>query len=380
MDQKVYLNLDGMTVNEVFESAIKANVPATDAAVLVSSWIFQNFGKTKRTFNYAQVFDAVDAACTPTFARTFEHEHWIDGESVVQAEATPGEDGFNARFDNIKVDIDNLHADIRTTFDCLAEMRLALRALLDEIRTEINRLNADIFECCQAGGSVLTTPVPPTFAGLLEQNQFIGTAVVNEKQVGMWKTPQGVMMLPQTFAPGFGPDDRRITDSGRLARFAQNERVQQDFGDQQVTKETFIEKYGNELTDDGVLVRQMLRILPDGASYANIGELIADVTERNAAVIRTTSGASEVVATSLGITEATGEIKAAGVDALTTAPADVRIALQRQGFDRIGDLAEATPQKIVEAVQAEGLSFTAGDAAALQATALTLTKIGRIGT
>lgn len=379
MDEEFALTLEGMSVNKVFEQAIKANLPASDAAVLVSSWIFQNFGKTRRTFNYAQTFESVDADCMPVFQRSFFHEDWTDGESVVQAEETAGELGFNLRFHRIETDIDNLNTDVKTALTCLAEMRLALRSLLDEIRAEINRLHADIFECCEGGGTKVGPAAPP-FIGLLEQNKFLGTAVIAEKSLGMWQTPQGVMMLPQTFAPGFGPDDRRVADPGRFAKFSQHERVREAFGDQEVTKEDLIEKFGNELTEDGVLVRQLVRILPDGATYAGIDEMMNDLTERNAAVIRTTPGASDAVASALGISAATtGEVREAGVDQLATTPASVRVALQRQGFDTVGNLADATAGKIVEAVRAEGLEISVGEAAALQATALTLSRIGRLG-
>ncbi len=379
MEEEFALTIEGMSVNQVFEQAVKANLPASDAAVLVSSWIFQNFGKTKRTFNYAQAFASVDAGCAPAFQRSFFHEDWTDGESVVQAEETSGELGFNLRFHQIETDIDNLNKDVKQALTCLAEMRLALRSLLDEIRAEFNRLNADVFESSQGSDGAVIGPARPPFIGLIDQNKFLGTAVINEKSLGMWQTPQGVMMLPQTFAPRFGPDDRRVADPGRFAKFSQQERVRDAFTGQQVTKEVMIEKFGNELTEDGVLVRQLVRILPDGATYGTIDEMMNDLTERNAAVIRTTPGASDAVALTLGITEtATGDVREATVDQLATTPANVRVALQRQGFDTVGNLADATASRIVEAVRAEGLQISVGDAAELQATALTLSRIGRL--
>jgi hypothetical protein len=293
------------------------------------------------------------------------------------ARETSGELGFNLRFHRIETDLDNLNTDVKTALTCMAEMRLALRALLDEIRAELNRLNADVFDTTpQANAPDLTVKIPP-YINLIDQNKFMGTAVINEKQVGMWQTPQGVMMLPQTFVPSFGQDDPRVADPARFAKFTEQQRVRDVFNGQEVTKESMTEKFGNELTADGVLVRQLLRILPDGATYPTVDAMITDITERNAAVIRTTPGASQAVATTLGIAQTTTDIREAGVDQLSAAPANVRVALQRQGLETVGTLADASPQMIVDAVKAEGLDISAGDAAALRATALTLTQIGK---
>jgi|GEM_PF-1533959 len=380
MDHDFSLVLEGMSVDEVYQQAIKANLPASDAAILVSSWIFQNFGKTKRTFNYVQAFAAVDDHCTPTFEREFEHTDWTDGESVVQAESTPGEVGFNARFHHIEADLDNLNKDVRTLFECVAELRLSLRGLLDELRAEINRINSDLFDLDgdDSGGSLVVQR--PPYAQLIDQNQFLGTAIVNEKPLGMWQTPQGVIMLPQTFVPGLTPDDRRLNDSAGFATFIQDQRVKDAYDGEEVTKEDLIDRFGNELTRDGVLVRELLKVLPDGAKYDTLDAMYKDLAERNAAIIRSTPGASGGLVASLGIMGAvTGEIGEASISGLATTPANVRVALQRQGFDTIGGLADASVEKIVDALKTEGLQFSNADAAALQATAFTLARVGRVG-
>src|SRR5262245_22170296 len=123
------IEVQGKTADEIFNLAIDKGISRSDAAVLVSGWIFENFGRTARTFNYAQAFAAVEAECVARFARSFQHADWIDGESVVQAETTTVEEGFNLRFHRIETDLDALGADVSRAFACLAEMRRSLRSL-----------------------------------------------------------------------------------------------------------------------------------------------------------------------------------------------------------------------------------------------------------
>ena len=82
------LKLRDMTAETVFDKIVEKGISEADAAIITSGWIFQNFGKTKRTFNYAQQFPEVEPECIVEFKRTFEHIDWVDGESVVQAEKT----------------------------------------------------------------------------------------------------------------------------------------------------------------------------------------------------------------------------------------------------------------------------------------------------
>lgn len=91
-------------------------------------------------FKYNQDFPAVDADSIARFQRSFTHIDWIDGESIVQAQSTPIEEGFNARFHKIEQDLDSLGTDVKQAFSEINQMRSGLFALLSEIQTEFNRL------------------------------------------------------------------------------------------------------------------------------------------------------------------------------------------------------------------------------------------------
>lgn len=119
--------------------------------------------KSKRVFDYT---DPVDAAqppqCRATFVRSFVHADWIDGESVVQAETTTLEEGFNSRFHKLEKDLDALAADIAKAFVCLGDQRAEVSRAFEEVKTEINRINSDVFECCgdKTGGTFFPfTPI-----------------------------------------------------------------------------------------------------------------------------------------------------------------------------------------------------------------------------
>jgi hypothetical protein len=98
-------------------------VSKADAAVIVGNWIVENVGRAPRVFLYRTDFPATDTGCTPQFVRSFVHQDWVDGEDVVQAEQTTGEEGFNLRFHRIEGDLDALARDVATAFVCLAVQR-----------------------------------------------------------------------------------------------------------------------------------------------------------------------------------------------------------------------------------------------------------------
>jgi predicted flap endonuclease-1-like 5' DNA nuclease len=162
------LDVQGVNASELYAKMTDVGVSQVDAKLLVGSLLIDIFGKRPRTFNYVTPFPGADAACTSDFVRTFQHEDWVDGESVVQAEETTGELGFNRRFHEIEADLDALGADVALAFTCLASMRSSLRALLDELRGELNRINAQL----SSEENPSLSPVRPNF-------EFVGKTKVN---------------------------------------------------------------------------------------------------------------------------------------------------------------------------------------------------------
>jgi hypothetical protein len=92
-------------------------------------------------FRFDTEFPRTDPECTPRFSRNFEHIDWIDGESIVQAESTMIDEGFNSRFRKIITDLDALCNDARQALACAAGMRQSLHDLLGELEAELQRLD-----------------------------------------------------------------------------------------------------------------------------------------------------------------------------------------------------------------------------------------------
>src|SRR4051812_29352272 len=101
-----------MTAEDIFDKLTKTGVSKTEAQLVVANWILGNAGFLPRGFAFNTPFAADEPDCAPQFARSFAHEDWIDGENVVQAEQTTGEEGFNLRFHRIEADLDALGRDV----------------------------------------------------------------------------------------------------------------------------------------------------------------------------------------------------------------------------------------------------------------------------
>jgi hypothetical protein len=360
------LDLDGMTPNVVFEKLLDRGISRSDAAVLIGGWIFNNFGKAKRVFNYAEPFPAVQPACTGAFQRSFQHADWVDGESLVQAEQSVGEEGFNARFHRIEADLDALGTDVSKAFACLAEMRASLRKLLDEVRAELNRLNNDVHECCHrtTRPGVIVDPFP-NFGGLIQNTQFVGTSVLNGKTVSIWQTNQGMMMLPGVSTIGIDVlADFRVTTVGQLARmFAETKAIQDAFPGPQVSKRELVQRFGAERAGDGRTLRELVAILPDAAVFGSLDQMVDAVAEREAAVLRTTGASRAAVADAFGLQTEVETVAKASVDRFQTIPSRVREVLIRKGVDTMEKLGKVSANQMIEMTKAEGIDVSRGEAA-----------------
>jgi hypothetical protein len=376
MATQTTLKLDGMTAEEVFDKLVTTGVSHSDAAIIASGWIFENFGRTKRTFHYVEPFAAVEPTCASQFSRTLQHQDWVDGEDVVQAEQTVGEEGFNARFHKIENDLDALGADVAKAFACLAAMRRSLRALLDELKAELNRLNNDVYQCCRRP----TGPGPiidflPNFGGLA--SEFLGMSTFDGKNVTLWNTPQGMVMLPAL--SGIGVEitaDIRVKRVSALARLFEEDRtIQQHFANRPVTKDELVSRFGNELARDGRSVRELVTILPDTGTFENLGQLVDAVGEREAAALRTTRGAQSAVAAVFGLGTEVETVGKASIDRFESIPGKARAALLSRNVSTMSEFAKLSAAQVAKVLQQEGVEASPGEAAEWVAEARTLMKV-----
>ncbi len=368
------LDLGGMTPDLVYQKLQQSGVSEVDAGLLVSGWIYQNFGNVQRTFAYAVPFDAVDINCAAaTFTRSFHHSDWVDGESVVQAQETTGEDGFNLRFHRIEGDIDGLAAEIAKLYACVAAMRSQLHDRLDELKAEINRIDGDVFALQQHGTSV----IPGRYSGLIDSPNFVASTTIGKTNVMLWQTQNGLLALPATTPLAGDPlTDQRVQDAADFGRFmAENTDAAAAFGTTGITKQAFVQKFGSDTTASGRTIADVLQTIPDSATFTNAQALNDALSQSNAASITSsTANLPGVMGVALGTTVTNASN--AGIDTLTTLTPQTRTALAAAGFDTVGKLSAANPADVTKALS--GVSgVSKGDVGAIVSTARTIRYLGR---
>src|SRR5262249_440155 len=146
---------------------------------------------------------------------TFQHIDWVDGVSVVQAETTSGEDGFNVRFHRIEHDLDAIGTELAKVLQCLGDLRRAVKVALDEVATVLNRTNSGGFRCCIQEDKQVSTKIRP------EVPQYRGRTTYFGKPVDVWQTTAGQIVLPPIIGPFPDPaENQRVQRIGEWAELA----------------------------------------------------------------------------------------------------------------------------------------------------------------
>ena len=377
MAENDQFNLAGMAPDTLYQQLTTKGVTSVDAGILVGSWIFHNFGGGQRSFTYGQGFDATDAACAPAFQRSFHHADWVDGESVVQAQSSAGEDGFNTRFHNIEADLDGLSQDTAKLFACMAEMRSALHDRLAELSNELNRLDADVYRIGQGRGGVIEPPrVGGAFGSLVDSPSFLGSSKLGDTPVTLWRSTQGITMLPSVLPIAGDPaTDPRVRNTTDFSKFAtDNADFVAEYKGKQVSVGDVLSKYGAQVLPSGATVSDALGALPQGATFASVDALTEALSQQAAGALRSQPGVPDVIAASLN-TAVGAPLGSASIDLLTSVPAPTRQALADAGLTTIGAVAAADPKVLSKALSAASVTATAGDVSAIATAARTISLI-----
>jgi hypothetical protein len=368
------LQIEGMEIDEVYDNIVKAGISKSDAGILVGDWLVAFHGASQRVFDYKTAFPATDSDCAPGFVRSFHHTDWVDGESVVQAGQTVGEDGFNLRLHQIEADLDSLGDDVRTTFQCMAEMRAALAQLLAELKSEINRLNADVFRLGAQEETGPTVSAKPFGGG-----RFIGTATVADRKMLLWDTAQGMLMLPGSVLPM--PGEGGITDlrTNRAVAFAKLLASDPEIGRavaRGMNVKQIQETFGERSLPGQPPLSELIAILPAETRFTDVQKLQDAVTEREAAAARTSGMTDAVLAANFSVLgEVPSDVGNVRLEATVTIPEQTRVGLVVGGFRTVGDLAGATPSQVKEALSQQGVTVDDATAAGLVTQAKVLVMI-----
>jgi hypothetical protein len=339
----VATELKNLTLLQAQEYLTQANIPYSLQGAYLSEYLAGISGKGTRTFNYSQPFPAAKPECAPTFTPKFSHVNWTDGESVVQASETPTEAGFNLRFNNLRTDLDAIKIDLVHAYACMAEMRQSLSKLLDEIRGELNRLNAAIADQ-DKGTPVGPLEIDPKY---LTPKKYLGEVIKDDIRYAVYE--QGDIFeyrklladlpveLPRLLDPTRIPPQARIP--GEIEEITQNPRLNLIY-EQPFTVVDFARDFGNIQLDAGGTVADAVRVLPSDKQYDTVEQLVADLKVANLTLLRAdTTIDSNVNLASLETVQAT---------LVTNVVTDTTLAnaLTTIGFDTVGTLANADVQDV----------------------------------
>jgi hypothetical protein len=365
--------LGGRSPEVVYKSLTEKGISDFAASTIIGQWIIANTGHGTRAFSYSAPVVAQEAACAPTFVRSFVHADWVDGVSVVQAGLTPGEEGFNDRLHRIEDDLDALSADIRRLFGCLADLRASVAQALSDAANELNQIDQDIGQLwsaldTQRGGGGPILPGAP---------KYLGVTKYFDQPVNVWQTDQGIYTLPAVQAvEAIGAP--QVNSAGNFGKYVQgNPALAQRFSAGPVTVESIVASNGSDPIDaSGTTVAQALSVLPSNAQYTSLASLTEALAGSNAAVIRATGATDAVLAGSFtNLASGITNVASAPVGRLQVVSPETAGALAKVGINTVGALATATPDAVHAALTSAGLTSSVADATALTGMARTLNSL-----
>ncbi|WP_207537838.1 hypothetical protein [Sabulicella rubraurantiaca] len=364
------LSFGATTVDMVYKTFLEQKLDIADAKVMAAHWLLDNVYSAGRSFGYSRPFPPSEPDCSPPpFQRRFAHADWTDGESVVQAGKTEGGDeGFNARFHKIEEDLDHLGRLAAQAFTCIEGMRASLSQALDEIRAELNRINADI---AQLKRGTMTTPV--VTGPLVTGPKFLGKGVILDRPAQIWQLESGqVVTLPQITETRTPQAVQPVTRAPGIAEIlTEDPAILHDFGNGFTAKD-LIEKHGNRLSSDGRPLGELLSSIPPTERFANSDELLGRMTELDASLVKGL-GADAQIRENLG--QATGSVGAATLDKVQDISPALTRALEAEGVKTIDDMASLDATKLTGIASRQGVALQAGSAGALLARVKTLKRL-----
>jgi len=419
MPTEDFIEFQGQTLNETYATLIESGLNEPEAAQFVAGLILETVGRTRRTFSYGTPFPAEDPACATTFERSFEHEDWIDGESVVQAETTASELGFNARFHRIENDLEALGRDVARAFACVAEMRESLRHVLDELRTEINRINSDLHECCNEGPRPMPLPTPypypwpapmpndPDDLGInplpADPGPFVyyppggmygnymlgripiavnpgttrplGTTIIDDIEYTLHMDRGEIVALPPDVTLDTEDDiTNEVVAASGMRGFVEREEVKESFGENGLTAAEVRERFGDRQLTGGVTVTDALRGIESRTRFSSPMEMVTAVENQRLESLEA-GGSTGEARGRLGLTTE-GDASEARVENFGALTRNERFALRRGGSGTIGEIAGMTTDEVVTTALRGGVLLSREEAGRIVGLAEMASRLG----
>lgn len=122
-----------------------------------------------------------------------------------------------------------------------------------------------------------------------------------------------------------------------------------------VRVDEFVEPFGREEPANGMLVRDLIAILPDQGVYGSLDEMTEDV--------RTSDSGRTATINAFGLDVDVATVRDAPVERYTDIPAAARTAMVSAGILTVSDLSSANPGQLLEIPQSQGVAAGLGDTA-----------------
>jgi hypothetical protein len=183
-------------------------------------------------------------------------------------------------------------------------------------------------------------------------------------------------MLPAISGVKIQPTDNpRVQRVGELGKLMVEERVAEFFATEgNVTRDSFIAKFGDEELEGGIKVRDVVDILPSTARFSSPDAMLDGVASREGAAIRTSPIEGESITAVLGV-EGGAKVADVPVDRMEAIPNAGRTALVGAGIASLGDLAGRDAVSVSTELRNRGVDVTTREAAGWIATAKTLVNV-----
>jgi len=367
----------GSDPNLLVEQIVSKGLPKYDAIKLINDLVAVNLGQLPRRFRFAQQLPADSAACVPGFARTFAHTNWIDGESVVQAGESPGDRGFNWRFNALATDLDTLSADVVALYGCLEQLRASLVLALQDVAAELNRLNNDVAELHTK------TPSPKAFPYEIENApKFLGIRELDGTKVTMWQHGGNVVVLPGIHTMDLTSTVTQRLETGALVAraMAGNPAFGKAVKAGAVVKD-LITSFGDEPLGDGRTLGQGLSVL-SLESTVDDTSIVEAVNTQEQAFLRSTVGSIDAVAAVVGTTSTGAPLVSVNprriAGSILGAPTDIGTALDAAGLSTIEKLAGVPNRTLITTLKKQGVVITGSQAIELAARVSMIAGLGAV--
>jgi hypothetical protein len=375
LNDQIMKQLENKTLVQAHNYLLGQGVKSADIGLYLGEYLVAATGKGQRTFNYSTDFPAEDAACIVGFEPQFQHQDWVDGEDVVQAGETPTEAGFNRRFHSIEGDFAAIQQDLARGFQCLAEMRAGLQALLEEVRLELNRLNRDVADL-QDKGTKPTFPVSPDI--LTDPGRkLLGVSQFANKDYLVYGVGDKYEMLPLVKDVALPPSnilqDPRIANPSMMGKLIEDTPELKGLFNEQggVSPDDIKNHFGDVVLENGLTVNDALRILPPGEKYTSPELMLDRMADLNAAAIRATESPDTILN---GLGAGTSDIGTVSLQHISN-DAELTNSLSGIGISTVEDLQGANIADISAHLAATGANVSSGELQKIVTTGNILAKL-----